>query len=124
MSTQETKKILIVEDDMIIAMVLEKMLTRLNYQVVGKLINGQEAIAKTPELQPDLILMDIKLKDNIDGITVMKQIRQHSDIPVIYITGNSDQFNIERAKESGFISYLVKPIQMKDLERSLKKAFP
>lgn len=117
------KKVLIVEDDMIISMVLERMIKKLGHKVVKKVIAGQEAIDATFELQPDLILMDIQLKDNIDGITAMQKIREKSDVQVIYITGNSDQYNLDRAKETNFVDYLVKPIQMGHLKKSINKAF-
>ena len=120
---EATKKILIVEDDMIIAMVLEKMIHNLEHSVAGKVISGREAIEKAHEESPDLILMDIQLNDEIDGISVMQEIRKQSDVPVIYITGNSDRFNRMKAKETDYIDYLVKPIQLKELEQSIDKAF-
>lgn len=123
MEEKQSKRILIVEDDMIIAMVLEKMLIRLNYGVIGKYTDASEAIEAAIKQKPDLILMDIQLKGELDGVTAMQQIQKHIDIPVIYITGNSDQLNQERTKKTRFVSYLVKPIQMNDLEESLKKAF-
>lgn len=117
------KDVLIVEDDMIISMVLERMIMKLNHNVIDKVITGQGAIDSTFEYNPDLILMDIQLKDDIDGITAMQRIREESDVHVIYITGNSDQYNLSRAKETNFIDYLVKPIQMSHLEKSIDKAF-
>lgn len=117
------KKVLIVEDDMIISMVLERMIKKIGHQVVKKVIAGQEAIDAYFELKPDLILMDIQLKDNIDGITAMQKIRKESDVHVIYITGNSDQYNLERAKKTDYVDYLVKPIQMNHLKKSINKAF-
>lgn len=108
---------------MILSMVLERMVLKLNYSVAGKIITGKEAIDTANELSPDLILMDIQLKDDIDGITAMNEIRNNSDVPVIYITGNSDEYNLSRAKETNFIDYLVKPIQMSDLRSSIDKAF-
>lgn len=117
------KKVLIVEDDMIISMVLERMILKLGHQVINKVITGQEAIDNALDLEPDLILMDIQLKDDIDGITAMQTIREESDVHVIYITGNSDQYNLSRAKETNFVDYLVKPIQMSHLKKSIGKAF-
>lgn len=119
----DLKKVLIVEDDMIISMVLERMVTKLKHRVADKVITGQAAIDCARELKPDLILMDIQLKDNIDGITAMQEIRKTSSVPVIYITGNSDQYNLNRARETNFIDYLIKPIQMSDLETSINRAF-
>lgn len=117
------KKVLIVEDDMIISMVLERMITKLEHNVIDKVITGKGAIDSFKNLQPDLILMDIQLKDDVDGITAMQEIRKSSDVPVIYITGNSDQYNLSRARDTQFVDYLVKPIQMSHLENSIHKAF-
>lgn len=117
------KKVLIVEDDMIISMVLERMITKLEHNVIDKVITGKGAIDSFQKLHPDLILMDIQLKDDIDGITAMQEIRKSSDVPVIYITGNSDQYNLSRARDTQFVDYLVKPIQMSHLENSIHKAF-
>lgn len=117
------KKVLIVEDDMIIAMVLERMIVKLKHSVLDKVLEGKEAIRCANNHDPDLILMDIQLKDEVDGITAMEEIRKHSKVPVIYITGNSDQFNMKRAKATNYIAYLVKPIQMSDLKESIEKAF-
>jgi response regulator of citrate/malate metabolism len=123
MSNGSIKNVLIVEDDMIISMVLERMITKLGHNVVEKVISGQKAIDCTFNLEPDLILMDIQLKDDIDGISAMQKIREKSDVHVIYITGNSDQYNLSRARETNFIDYLVKPIQMSHLKKSISKAF-
>lgn len=117
------KKILIVEDDMILSMVLERMIGKLGHEVIDKEITGKAAIETAQELQPDLILMDIQLKDDIDGVEAMQEIRKSSSVPVIYITGNSDQYNLRRAQQTNFVDYLVKPIQMSDLEKSIGKAF-
>lgn len=118
-----SKKVLIVEDDMIISMVLERMVLKLQHEVVAKVITGKEAIEAARNHSPDLILMDIQLKDNIDGITAMQEIRKTSSVHVIYITGNSDQYNLTRAEKTHFVDYLVKPIQMSDLKASIDKAF-
>jgi CheY-like chemotaxis protein len=117
------KDVLIVEDDMIISMVLERMIIKLGHNVIDKVITGQGAIDSAFELKPDLILMDIQLKDDIDGISAMQKIREKSEVPVIYITGNSDQYNLSRAQETNFVDYLVKPIQMSHLKKSIGKAF-
>lgn len=119
----KNKNVLIVEDDMIIAMVLERMVTKLGHTVLDKVISGHKAIEKTLDEHPDLILMDIQLNDDIDGIEAMNKIRQSSSVPVIYITGNSDEYNLKRARETDFIDYLIKPIQMGDLKKSIQKAF-
>ncbi len=115
--------VLVVEDDLILSMVLVRMMEKLGYIVLEKSHSGAGAIAAAKKLHPDLILMDIQLKDDLDGISAMQEIRKESVVPVIYITGNSDRKNIERARETDFIDYLVKPIQMNELEKSIEKAF-
>ena len=122
--TKSTKRVLIVEDDMIISMVLERMLQKLNFTVIDKVTTGKKAIRLTAETEPDIILMDIQLKDQIDGITAMEKIREHSCVPVIYITGNSDEYYLKRARNTNYVDYLVKPIQIEDLKEALQKVTP
>lgn len=117
------QQVLIVEDDMIISMVLERMVAKLGHKVVEKATAGQKAIDLALNNSPDIILMDIQLKDDIDGISAMEKIRESSSVPVIYITGNSDEYYRKRAKETNYIDYLVKPIQMDDLQQSMDKVF-
>lgn len=121
---KKKKEVLIVEDDMIISMVLEQMVQKVGLHVINKATTGKKAVELALELSPDIILMDIQLKDEVDGISAMQEIRNSSSVPVIYITGNSDQFYRSRAKKTNYVDYLVKPIQMDDLEASLQKAFP
>ncbi len=123
MQRDQLKKVLIVEDDMIISMVLERMINKMGFDVVEKATTGEKAISLAQEHDPDIILMDIQLKDDIDGITAMQKIRKSSEVPVIYITGNSDQYYKERAHKTNYIDYLVKPIQMDDLKESINKVF-
>lgn len=122
-SSQGSKKILIVEDDMLLALVEERIVEKMGHQVLAKVVDGEDAIRKTKDLNPDLILMDIVLKGDVDGIQAMEKIREFSDIPVIYLSGNSDRFNYERARKTGFIEYLVKPITSHDLIRPFDQAF-
>lgn len=117
------KRVLIVEDDMLLSLVEERLVQKLGHEVVAKVGSGKEAIKKTEELNPDLIIMDIILKGDMDGIEAMVAIRKKSDVPVIYLSGNSDRFNYERAKKTGFTDYLVKPITSHDLKKPLREAF-
>lgn len=123
MQKDQSKKVLIVEDDMIISMVLERMMNKMGFDVVEKATTGKKAISLAQEHEPDIILMDIQLKDDIDGITAMQKIRESSEVPVIYITGNSDQYYKEKAQETNYIDYLIKPIEMDDLKKSINKVF-
>jgi len=117
------KNVLIVEDDMLLSLVEERLIKKLGHNVVGKAGSAKEAIDKNKELKPDLIIMDIILKGEMDGIQAMEVIRKDSDVPVIYLSGNSDRYNFERAKKTNFPDYLIKPITSKDLEKPLHKAF-
>lgn len=108
---------------MLLSLVEERLIEKLGHTVIGKAGSGEEAIKKQKELQPDLILMDIVLKGDMDGIEVMEEIRKTSDVPVIYLSGNSDRYNYERAKQTNFTDYLVKPISSRDLTEPLNRAF-
>jgi CheY-like chemotaxis protein len=115
-------RVLIVEDEMIQSMVLESMVTEFGYQVVGKARTGREAIDLALEMEPDIITMDISLNDDIDGITAAQQIQEVSQIPVIYITGNTDRYNYQRAIKTYYIDILSKPINKKNLQQTFLKA--
>lgn len=84
------KRVLIVEDDMIISLVIENMVKELGHEVVGKATSGDEAIRLATEHVPDLVLMDIRLKGDMDGIEAVSAIKDSIDTSVIYLTGNSD----------------------------------
>lgn len=118
----ETKKVLIVEDEMIIALLIERMVNNLGHKVVGKVKSGEEAISKALDENPDLILMDIRLQGEIDGIDAVMRIRETKYIPVIYISGNTDVLSQDKIKKTDYIEFLSKPITISDLSRSLKKA--
>lgn len=119
-SMNSNKKILIVEDDMIISLVVENMVKELGYSVVGKAVSGEEAIKIAQEEQPDILLMDIRLKGDMDGIDTVAKIKESIDPKVIYLTGNSDRLNFERAKDTDFADLIVKPFTIGDLDKSLK----
>jgi CheY-like chemotaxis protein len=113
-------KIIVVEDDKVLSLLLSKMVERLGHEVASIVTKGSEAIAQIQTLSPDLILMDIMLEDNIDGITAMEKIREKElQFPVIYITGNSDPVNLERAKLTNFEEYLIKPVSFDELKKNI-----
>src|SRR5438034_11275622 len=105
MSTSR-KRILIVEDQRLIAVDIEKTLQRIGYDVVGKAASGDEAIAKATEILPDLILMDIRLDSGIDGIQAAEAIRARTDTPIVYLTGFADEETILRAKTTSPFGYV------------------
>jgi CheY-like chemotaxis protein len=116
------KRILIVEDEFIIAMLIERQVMRLGFDVIEKVTTGQRAIDVVKEQPCDLVLMDIKIIGDMDGIETMQIIREFSDVPVIYITGNSDPLTRQKAFETNPSGYIIKPIEMDTLRNSINLA--
>jgi len=119
MEQNKKGRVLIVEDDMLLSMVEERLITKLGFDVVGKVTKATDAIDKTTELNPDIIIMDISLKGEMDGIEAMEMIREKSNVPVIYLSGSSDRYYLERAKKTGFSGFLTKPVTSADLKEPL-----
>jgi CheY-like chemotaxis protein len=119
---QEKQKIrvMVVEDEMIQALYIEQTLLKLGYEVIDTVSTGKAAIEKALEEKPDFITMDIQLKDNIDGIEATQEIQKRLDIPVIYITGNSNHFHSEKLQNTTFIDLLSKPVSGPQILNSLK----
>jgi DNA-binding NtrC family response regulator len=114
--------IIIVEDDMLLSLVEGRIVEELGYKVAAKAIRGEEAVKLIREHNPDIVLMDISLKGEMDGIEVMTQVREFSDVPVIYLSGNSNKHSMARAKKTDYIDFLVKPISADEMIQPLKKA--
>lgn len=115
-------RILIVEDEPVIGMDLQNILTSLRYDVPAVVTSGEEAIEKAEELKPDLILMDIVLSGDMDGIDATKSIREKLKIPVIYLTAHTEEFTFKRARETDPYGYLVKPVGKSDLYTAVETA--
>ncbi len=113
------ERILIVEDEFIIAENLRQMIERLGYQVTGIIMFGEEVLRHVEEQRPDLVLMDINLKGKVDGIEAAEQIRKCVSIPVVYLTGYSGKEMVERAKITEPFGYVLKPVENRDLEVNL-----
>lgn len=112
------KKVLIVEDELIIALSTEKMVERLGLQVVKKVTTGEDAVTEAVKLEPDIILMDIRLAGEMDGIDAAILIMEKiSGAKLIYVTGNADPVYREKAEGSGYEAYLIKPIRFEDLRK-------
>ncbi len=112
-------RILIVEDDMIIAANLAMQLSKLGYDILGIASRGEEALAHSKLNPPDLILMDINLKGKLNGIETVKAIQQINDIPVIYLTANSDEGTFASARSTHPFAFISKPFNQLDLERTI-----
>jgi len=122
MTTKMKFRVLVVEDDSIIAEDISQALTRMGYDVVSTAESGEEAIKKAATLKPDLVLMDIVLKGVVDGIKATSHITGNLDIPVVYLTSHSDKATFRRAKETGPFGYLMKPYEERDLSATVEMA--
>ena len=117
-----TNKILIVEDELIVAENLSIILQQIGYEIVGIVNAGEKVIENVTATNPDLVLMDIMLQGEIDGITAAEQIYQQFHVPVIYMTAYADDNTIERAKKTEPYGYLVKPFEIIDLKTTIEIA--
>ncbi len=117
-----TKKILIVEDESIIAEDISDSLTALGYQVTAIVYSGEEAIQSASEIRPDLVLMDINLQGQIDGIAAAKEIRSRFKIPVIYLTAYADENTLLQVNSTKPFGYIVKPFEEKNLHTTIQIA--
>ena len=115
-------RILIVEDEHIVAMGIKRMLKGLGYTVTGVASSGEDAISKAESTFPDLVLMDIMLKGELDGVEAAKEIIERFDVPVVYLTAYSDSTILERVKKTGPSGYIVKPFDEKDLHSNIEIA--
>jgi diguanylate cyclase (GGDEF)-like protein/PAS domain S-box-containing protein len=111
----DSERILIVEDEKIIALDLQRRLERFGYHVCGTASEGEEAVRKAGELHPDIILMDIMLAGSVDGIEAAKVVKRELQIPVIFLTAYADERTLERAKEAEPFGYILKPFKEREL---------
>jgi DNA-binding LytR/AlgR family response regulator len=115
-------RILVVEDEPIIAYDLEDRLKDMNYEVVGLLNTGEKAIDFVKNDQPDLILMDVQLNGELNGIETTAQIKSQYPIPIIYLTSNSDEATFEAARATKPAAFLSKPFRGRDLRHAIELA--
>ncbi len=113
-------KILIVEDEMIIGANISLQLTNLGYEVTGILPRGEDAIPLIKKNLPDIVLLDIQLKGEYDGIETAEKIHEIERIPIIYLTANSDEENFNRAKKTNPYAFISKPFKKLDLQRAIE----
>ncbi len=115
-------KILVVEDEKIVAMDIKNRLISLGYSVPAVVTSGEESIEKTAEIKPDLVLMDIMLKGEMNGTEAAQQIRDIFDIPVVYLTAYADEETVGKAKLTEPFGYILKPFEDKDLHSAIEVA--
>ncbi len=114
-------KILIVEDERIVAVDIKSSLELFDYDVLGIISTGEEVLAFVENNKPDLILMDIGLKGDMDGIETTIKINEKYQIPVIFLTAFEDEKTFQRAQKTIFSDYLIKPFEDEQLNNTIGK---
>ncbi len=115
-------RILIVEDENIVALDLRNRLRALDYEVLAISTTGEDALKKTEELHPDLVLMDILLRGEMTGIEAAEQIKNRFEVPVIYLTAYADDKTLQRAKLTEPFGYVLKPFEERELHTTIEMA--
>ncbi len=116
------ERILVVEDELQVAALIARFLQNVGYRVAGSVRTGDEALVEAKRLQPDLALMDIHLPGKIDGVEAARQLQERFDIPVVFLTGMSDENTVRRSQEASAFGYLLKPFRAEDLKTSIDLA--
>ena len=115
-------RLLVVEDEVLVARDIQARLQRMGYEVVGTVARGEDAVSTALAESPDLILMDINLKGEMDGIEAATQMIEVSSVPVIYCTAYSNDEVLERAKITSPFGYVLKPFDNRELEINIEIA--
>jgi CheY-like chemotaxis protein len=115
-------KILIVEDETLVAQDIGQQLRELNYDPVAETRMGEEAIRLTEQLRPDLVLMDIQLAGEMDGITAAQIVRERFSIPVVFLTALAGDSIINQAKVTEPFGYIIKPFDERELQTVIEMA--
>ncbi|WP_236025273.1 response regulator [Arenibaculum pallidiluteum] len=115
-------RVLVVEDEILVQMGLICFLEALGHQVCGGAANAADAVALAEEQRPDLVLMDIRLAADGDGVTVAQEIRDRCDIPSVFISANLDNATVARARRARPLAFIHKPFDPGDLQRVLEGA--
>ncbi len=118
----QAARVLIVEDEKIISLDLTRTLKNLGFEVVSVVSNGPDALESATENRPDIILMDIMLAGEMDGIEAARRIKTDLDIPVVFITAYADEATLERAKEAEPFGYIIKPFKERELYSTINIA--
>jgi PAS domain S-box-containing protein len=115
-------RLLIVEDGMIMAEDMRRRCEALGYRVAAIVATGEEALDIAEVVQPDLVLMDVRLSGSIDGVEAARRMREELELPVVYVTAYSDDATLERAKRTGPFGYLLKPVGARELHTTIEMA--
>lgn len=115
-------RILLVEDEGLVAVDVQSILRRLGYEVCGVVASGRKAIEKAAEVRPDIVMMDIGLRGNMDGIEAAKYIYDKFKIPIIYITAFCDDITLQKARQTEPLGIIIKPCGEVELYRGIELA--
>jgi CheY-like chemotaxis protein len=113
---------LIVEDEVLIAEELKARLSLLGFSVIAAVDSGEEGIAIATRERPDLVLMDIRLKGEKDGVQATKEIHQQVDLPIVYLTAYSDRLSVDRARGTEYDGFVLKPFRAGELQSTIEIA--
>jgi len=122
MTINRTGRIMVVDDEAVIALRLQQRLTSMGFDVTAVAYSGEEAVETARDLRPDLILMDIMIPGKLDGIAAAKIVKAELDIPVVFLTAHSEDKIIERAKQAEPYGYILKPFQDRELKATVEIA--
>jgi len=115
-------RIMVVEDEGVVSIDIRNMLRQAGYDIAAVAFFGEEAVKKVKDAHPDLVLMDIGLKGEIDGIEAAKKIRERYKIPVVFLTGFADENTLAKAREADPSGFLIKPINEEELRKTIEEA--
>ena len=113
---------LIIEDEILIAEELRERLSRLGFSVIASVESGEEGVAIATQERPDLVLMDIRLRGEKDGVQAAAEIRQQVDVPIIYLTAHSDRVTVQRAMMTEYDGFVLKPFLRRELQSTIQVA--
>ncbi|HKJ33071.1 MAG TPA: response regulator, partial [Balneolales bacterium] len=122
MSEDHANKIMVVDDEVVIALRLQQRLTTMGFDITGVAHSGEEAVEKARRLRPDLILMDIMIPGKLDGIAAAKIVKDELGIPVVFLTAFSEDNIIDRAKQAEPYGYILKPFQDREIKAAIEVA--
>jgi DNA-binding response OmpR family regulator len=121
-SVSSEPRALIVEDEILIAEELRERLSRLGFKVIAVVDTADLGVAIATSEHPDLVLMDIRLRGEKDGVEAAMEIRRQVDVPIVYLTAHSDGLTVERAKQTEHDGFILKPFHRQELQSTIEVA--
>ena len=118
---KKPQTVFIIEDNLVLAMIINRLVTSLGYDVLGDAKSGEDAIEKIRILKPEIVLTDVGLDGVMNGIETIKNARMFTDFQTIFISGSADDCERLKAEEVGYTEYLLKPVRKIDLANALQK---